>query len=114
MFLSSAVGLVGQAGVSVYSATKGAVVTMTKSLALELAREGVRVNCVCPGVVQTEMTTGLRESIGADAFQRVTDAHPLGLGTSEDVANAIVFLLSDASRWITGTSLTVDGGYTAQ
>ena len=114
VFLSSAVGLVGQPGVSAYSATKGAIVSMTKSLALELAREGVRVNCVCPGVVKTEMTTGLAETIGQDSFQNIIDAHPLGLGQPEDVANAILFLLSPASRWITGTALSIDGGYTAQ
>lgn len=114
VFLSSAIGLVGQPGVSIYSATKGAVVTLTKSLALELAREDIRVNSVCPGVVHTEMTDGLRERIGRDSFQRVADSHPLGLGEPSDVANAILFLLSGASRWITGSALTVDGGYTAQ
>lgn len=114
VFLSSAVGLVGQPGVSVYSATKGAIVSMTKSLALELAREGIRVNAVCPGVVNTAMTRGLKDTIGQDSFQTVTDAHPLGIGEPADVANAILFLLSPASRWMTGSALTVDGGYTAQ
>lgn len=114
VFLSSAIGLVGQSGVGVYSATKGAVLTLTKSLALELAREDIRVNCVCPGVVRTAMADGLRDRIGADSFQSVSDAHPLGLGEPSDVANAILFLLSGASRWITGSALTVDGGYTAQ
>lgn len=114
VFLSSAVGLVGQSGVSIYSATKGAVVTLTKSLALELAREGIRVNCVCPGVVETSMTEGLRETIGAESFQHVSEAHPLGVGRPEDVANAILFLISAASRWTTGSALVVDGGYTAR
>ena len=84
VFIASAVGLVGQPGVSIYSATKGALITLTKSLALELAREGIRVNCVCPGVVMTRMTQALREQIGAENFQAVTDAHPLGLGVSMD------------------------------
>ncbi|TFC94714.1 SDR family oxidoreductase [Cryobacterium sinapicolor] len=114
VLLSSAVGLVGQPGVSVYSATKGAIITLTKSLALELAREDIRVNCVSPGVVMTSMTQGIRDRIGKEGFQAVTEAHPLGLGEPSDVANAILFLLSSSSRWITGTSVSVDGGYTAQ
>lgn len=114
VLLSSAAGLVGQPGVSVYSASKGAIVALTKSLAIELAREGIRVNCVCPGVVETPMTEELKERIGQDAFDRVAASHPLGLGTPLDVARSIVFLLSDSSSWITGTALSVDGGYTAQ
>lgn len=114
VFLASAVGLVGQSGVSIYSATKGAIVTLTKSLSLELAREGIRVNCVCPGVVETAMTVGLRKTIGDENFGRVSDAHPLGIGSATDVANAILFLTSVASRWTTGSALVVDGGYTAQ
>jgi 3-oxoacyl-[acyl-carrier protein] reductase len=114
VLLSSAVGLVGQPGVSIYSSTKGAIASLTKSLALELAREGIRVNCVCPGVVQTEMVDGLRARIGEEGFRNVADAHPLGLGAPADVANAVLFLLSSASRWVTGTSMVVDGGYTAQ
>lgn len=114
VLLSSAVGQVGQSGVSVYSASKGAVLTLAKSLALELARENVRVNAVCPGVVVTEMTDELRRAIGPESFESVENAHPLGLGRAEDVANSVAFLLSDAARWITGSALTVDGGYTAQ
>ncbi len=114
VLLSSAVGLVGQSGVSAYSATKGAIVTLAKSLALELARDGIRVNCVCPGIVETPMTEGIRERVGAAAFERIANAHPLGLGEPLDVANAILYLLSPVSRWVTGSALVVDGGYTAQ
>jgi len=114
VFLSSAVGIVGQPGVSLYSASKGAIISLTKSLALELAREGIRVNCVCPGVVNTEMTAAMRSRIGLENFRLVEKAHPLGLGEPQDVSNAILFLASDASRWMTGSSLVVDGGYTAQ
>lgn len=113
VLLSSAVGLVGQSGVSAYSASKGAVISAAKSLALELARESIRVNCVCPGVVMTPMTEALKDSIGTSAFAAIETAHPLGLGEARDVANAITFLLSDDARWITGTALSVDGGYTA-
>ena len=114
VLMSSAVGVVGQPGVSIYSATKGAIQTLTKSLALELARDQIRVNCVAPGIVTTPMTDSIKTAIGEASFDDVVKAHPLGLGAPEDVAAAILFLLSGASQWITGTSLAVDGGYTAQ
>jgi len=114
VFLSSAVGAVGQKGVSAYSASKGAVISLTKSLALELAGEDIRVNCVLPGVVRTPMTEALHESIGEDAFAEVEAMHPLGLGQPDDVAEPISFLLGVRSRWMTGAALAVDGGYTAQ
>lgn len=114
VLLSSAVGLVGQPGVSAYSTSKGALISLARSLALELVREDVRVNAVCPGVVRTEMTQKLGATLGEEGFGKVEAAHPLGLGDPRDVANAALFLLSGASKWITGTALSVDGGYTAQ
>lgn len=114
VFLSSAVGIVGEAGVSVYAATKAAVASLAKSLGLELAREGVRVNAVAAGVVQSAMTDTLRETVGEAGWAEIEKAHPLGIGRVEDVADAALFLLSPASRWITGSTLVVDGGYTAR
>ncbi len=113
VFLSSVMGRVGQAGVSAYCATKGAVDAMTRSLALELAPQGIRVNCVAPGQVETEMAEQQKQTLTAEQFDRIKALHPLGLGRPEDVASAIAFLLADTSRWITGSTLTVDGGYTA-
>ncbi|MFC4222725.1 SDR family NAD(P)-dependent oxidoreductase [Lysinibacter cavernae] len=114
VFLASVAGLVGQPATSQYSATKGAVISLTKSLAIELAREGIRVNAVAPGVVETPMATSLAQQIGSENYDSVVRQHPLGLGTPLEVAHAVLFLMSPAARWITGTSLIIDGGYTAQ
>ena len=113
VFLSSVVGLVGQSGVSAYSASKGALIALSRSLALELVAEGIRVNCVAPGQVRTEMAEQQQQSLTAEQFTAIEARHPLGLGQPSDVASAIAFLLADTGRWITGTTLVVDGGYTA-
>jgi 3-oxoacyl-[acyl-carrier protein] reductase len=113
VFLSSVMGLVGQPGVSVYSASKGAIIALTKSLALELAREGIRVNCIAPGTVRTEMTENLEKSLTSEQFQAIELMHPLGLGRPVDVANGVAFLLAETGRWVTGSTLVIDGGYTA-
>ncbi len=112
VFLSSVMGRVGQAGVSAYCASKGAVDAMTRSLALELAPQGIRVNAVAPGQVESEMADQQKQTLTAEQFDRIKAMHPLGLGRPEDVAHAVAFLLADTSRWITGSTLTVDGGYT--
>jgi NAD(P)-dependent dehydrogenase (short-subunit alcohol dehydrogenase family) len=113
VFVSSVVGMVGQPGVSAYAASKGAVISMVKSLALELARDGIRVNAVAPGFVKTEMTERMREGLTPEQYTAIEAMHPLGIGTPDDVANAIAFLCGDGSRWITGSTLVVDGGYSA-
>jgi NAD(P)-dependent dehydrogenase (short-subunit alcohol dehydrogenase family) len=86
---------------------------LSKSLALELARQKLRVNCVAPSLVETEMATSPEKSLTAEQVEAVKAMHPLGFGQALDVAHAVAFLLADTSRWITGTTLVVDGGYTA-
>jgi len=114
VFISSVMGVVGELGKTIYSLTKGALVSGTKSLALELANKNIRVNCISPGVVETPMSANAVYARNEEAYKKIKSKHPIGLGTPEDVAHACAFLLSDGARWITGTNLIVDGGYTAQ
>lgn len=114
VLVSSVMGLVGGVGRSVYSASKGALNALARSLSLELAREGIRVNCVAPAFVKTEMWDQICQSLGPEQTAAILEAHPLGLGEPRDVADSIAFLLADSSRWITGSILVVDGGYTAR
>jgi NAD(P)-dependent dehydrogenase (short-subunit alcohol dehydrogenase family) len=112
--ISSISSFVGTRGASVYCGSKGALDSSVKALALELLQKNIRINTVVPSYIDTDMYTTL-EGIAGDEFKNnILKRQPLGLGKSEDVANAVTFLLSDASRFITGTSLKVDGGYTAQ
>jgi NAD(P)-dependent dehydrogenase (short-subunit alcohol dehydrogenase family) len=113
VFISSIMGMVGQPGKIGYCASKGALLAGSRAMALELAAKKIRVNCVCPSIVETEMTEKLFQGLPEESKQEIIKMHPLGLGKPEDVASAALFLLSDTSRWITGSQLVVDGGYSA-
>ncbi len=105
--ISSVIGESGNAGQAAYSASKAALIGLTKSLAKELASRGVTVNCVTPGYIQTDMTAGM----GDDATGAVLENIPLGrLGTSEDIADSVAFLASPSAGYITGQVLGVNGG----
>jgi len=96
-----------------YAASKGAVLAMTRAMALDHAAEKVRVNCICPGIVETEMVA--RFSMDESARRQRLTWHPLGrFGQPDDIAGLAVFLASDESAWTTGAMFTVDGGYSAQ
>lgn len=112
--VSSVYSLVGSAGNTAYAMSKGAINSMTKSLAIELASKGIRVNCVAPGFMHTNMETKMNRYFDAHHEKILEEMHPLGLGSAEDVANMICFLLSDQSKWTTGAIVSVDGGFTAQ
>jgi NAD(P)-dependent dehydrogenase (short-subunit alcohol dehydrogenase family) len=114
VFISSVMGLLGQPGKTAYCSSKGALISGCKALALELAPKGIRVNCILPAIVNTEMTRGIFSTLTGESVKSIINMHPLGLGNPEDVSNACLFLLSGASRWITGSDLIVDGGYSAQ
>lgn len=114
VLLSSVAGIIGWAGGAAYGGTKAALMSIARSLAQELAPERIRVNCVAPGVVETRMAERAREMVSEEAHATIVSRHPLGLGQPRDVANAVAFLLADTARWITGTTLVVDGGFTAR
>jgi len=96
-----------------YCAAKGGVLNLTRAMAIDHGKHNIRVNCVCPGDVQTPMLASECAQLGedADAFMQAAANRPLGrVGTPDDVANAVLFLASNMSGWVTGTHLVVDGG----
>ncbi len=115
--MSSIYGLVGGARIPLYHAAKGAVRLMTKADAATYAKSGIRVNSVHPGSIETELSKSLSADPSPEAAayaQRMLDNTPMGhRGSPADIANAVVFLAGDESRFVTGTELVVDGGYTA-
>ncbi len=110
---ASVLGSVGIAGGAIYVASKHAVLGMTKSAALDYAKQGVRINAVSPGAIQTEM---IDRMTGTDeALDRMARLHPIGrIGRPEEVAEAVLWLASDAASFVVGAELLVDGGFTAQ
>jgi len=116
--LSSIMGLVGYpvgmgGGFNPYNPSKGGVLQFTRNLAIDSASKNVRVNCICPGYVETDLTSALTKD--AEALSRLETLHPIGrLGQPEEIAYAALYLASDESGFVTGTPLVVDGGYTAQ
>jgi len=116
--LSSIMGLVGYpvgmgGGFNPYNPSKGGVLQFTRNLAIDSASKNVRVNCICPGYVETDLTSALTKD--AEALSRLETLHPIGrLGQPEEIAYVALYLASDESGFVTGTPLVVDGGYTAQ
>ena len=109
-------GLVGGAKAAAYCASKGAVVLLTKAMALDHGPQGIRVNCVCPGDIDTPMLRGEAEQLGLPVEEHLAELArvPIGrVGRPEDVAEAVLYLASDASSFMTGTPLLIDGGFTA-
>ena len=111
--IASVLSLLGARNRVAYAASKGAVMAMTKAMALDHAAENIRVNCICPGIVATEMVE--KFNLDEAARRQRLAMHPMGrFGRPEDVASAAIFLASDESGWTTGSVITVDGGYSAQ
>ena len=111
---ASVAGLVGFQGICAYNASKGGVIQLTKTAALEYAKEGIRVNAVCPGVIRTPMVERFLDG-SAEAEAAFIAMEPVGrMGTPEEIAEAVAWLCSDASSFVTGDALPVDGGLVAQ
>jgi 3-oxoacyl-[acyl-carrier protein] reductase len=106
---ASVSGLTAWSHAAPYCATKAAVIQLAKVAAIEYARDGIRVNCVCPGTFRS----GIHAELPEQALDAIAAKHPLGLGTADDLVGAYSYLASDASRWTTGSALVVDGGYAA-
>ena len=106
---ASVSGLTAWSHAAPYCATKAAVIQLAKVAAVEYARDGIRVNCVCPGTFRS----AIHDDLPPEALDPIAARHPLGLGSAADLVGAYSYLASDASRWTTGSAIVVDGGYSA-
>ena len=113
VLISSITAMIARIGTLAYTASKGALVAATRELAVELASKGINVNCISPGTILTPMMKQVLDDMSETDRMKRIDGFPLGLGRTEDISSACIFLLSDAARWITGQNLVIDGGYTA-
>lgn len=110
IFISSIAAKVGVPGTSLYAASKGAINSYAKVLAFELSKLNIRVNVISPGVVKTNLITNTNV-ISNSQISNMTSKYPLGLGETLDITNLVEFLLSEKSKWITGSNINIDGGY---
>ena len=111
VFLSSISGQHPHKGGALYASSKAAIEAFSKVVALETYPQGIRSNCISPAMVKTPMYEVAEKCMSKESMDEHVKQYPLGVGYSEDIANSIIFLLSDASRWITGINITLDGGF---
>ena len=114
VLISSVYGVVGSAANVGYAMSKAGIIGITKALSMEFVSKGIRVNCVAPGFIQTNMMGENSFRFDESYMETLNSLHPMGLGKAEDIANGIAFLLSDMSSWMTGAVINIDGGFTAQ
>jgi NAD(P)-dependent dehydrogenase (short-subunit alcohol dehydrogenase family) len=111
VLISSVSGVMGEKGKIEYSSSKSALLGMTKSLALDLAAKGIRVNNLCPAMVKSEMLKRMFQNLPDESVDKIKSMHLLGIPEADDVASMAAYLISDLSCHITGTSITIDSGY---
>lgn len=114
VFISSITGVIARVGTLAYTASKGALISAARELAVELASKGINVNCVSPGTILTPMMKKVLDEMTEEERLKRLDGFPLSIGKPEDISSTCIFLLSDAARWITGQNIIVDGGYTVK
>ena len=112
VLISSITGIIARKGLSAYAASKGALISGAKVLALEMASRRIRVNTVAPGTILTPMMQKVLDSMSDNDKRKRVEGFPLGLGHTTDISNICIYLLSDASHWVTGQNFVIDGGYT--
>lgn len=112
VLIGSISGIIARNGLAAYSASKGALMSAARVMAVEMASRKVRVNTVSPGTVLTPMMQKALNEMTDENMKKRVEGFPLGIGKTSDISNACIYLLSDASRWITGQNIIVDGGYT--
>lgn len=114
IFISSIMANIGEKAKTMYSISKGAVSSGARCLSVEYSSRNIRVNTIAPGIVNTPMTKNSTYKQNNELKAKTLEKYPLGFGEPVDIANACVFLISDASKWITGSEIIVDGGYSAK
>ena len=114
VLISSITSMIGRAGLTAYSASKGAINAGIRPIAIEIASKKMRVNAICPGTILTPLMLKFLDTLTEEEKFKRNSGYLLGLGECADVANLVLFLLSDGSLWITGQSIAIDGGYTIQ
>lgn len=114
VLISSISGIIARKGLSAYAASKGALMSAARVMALEMSSREVRVNTVSPGTILTPMMQKALDEMGGEERKKRIEGFPLGLGKTTDISNACIYLISDASRWVTGANLIVDGGFTVK
>jgi len=115
VLIASVMSIIANPALTAYCASKAALVSGARSLALELANKNIRVNCVSPGYLKdTKMMTELSDVLNYKEMDNLKKGYPLGLGSNKDISALCIFLLSDESKWITGQNIIIDGGYSVK
>lgn len=112
VLIASITALIARNGLTAYSASKGALISGSRTLALEYAKRRIRVNTISPGTIKTPLMENYLSTLSEGDREKRLEGFPLGIGEPSDIANACVYLLCDASKWMTGQNLIIDGGYT--